>query len=213
MANWPGDRERWSRRAPKRRQKKFNSLERAERFLEEVKREYFRRGGVSLAEDRELHYDFMRAAELIGDLPGARLETAAQILRMCRSPKEYRSGAFEVSKDRRVELNPRVYLFCQNAARERGLSLEGAVNGLLLSGMEREAEGWVRGRAEGEAEAKAERKREEERAAAAAKRTKREALRAKRVARREARKRRVQEEKELGGVFAALEKVVGEGKA
>lgn len=88
MVNYPGVRERWSQRAPKRQQKKFNSLQRAESFLAEVKREWIRNGGISLAYDQVLHYDFMRAAQLLVDLPGASLEKGAELLWMARSARE-----------------------------------------------------------------------------------------------------------------------------
>jgi len=85
LANFPGEKEQWSRRARGRKQKKFISRPAAEAFLAEAQREFIRKGRVSLATDRDLHYDFMRAVELMTEIPGGRLEVAAHMLRMARS--------------------------------------------------------------------------------------------------------------------------------
>lgn len=151
VANWPGDREPWSRRAPKRRQKKFTTLEKAEAFLEEARREYTRNGGVTLAEDRELHYDFMRAVEVIAGIPGASLEKGAYMLKMCRSACEKRGGSFEAPRSRVVELGPREFLLCQNEARRCGIPLNEMTNRILMMWLEREATARVKERKETEA--------------------------------------------------------------
>jgi hypothetical protein len=131
VANYPGEREPWSRKPRRRVQKKFNSLERAEAFLEQVQREWVRKGGVNLAYDQEAHYDFMRAVDVLKGVPGASLELAAHVLLQCRSLKEKRGGKYEVARDRRVELSPRIFLEVQNEARERGVSISQMADGLL----------------------------------------------------------------------------------
>ena len=46
-------------------------------FLAEAKREWVRKGGVKLGTDSAAHYDFMRAMEVIADVPNGTLEKAA----------------------------------------------------------------------------------------------------------------------------------------
>lgn len=139
MVSWPGKREPWSRCAPKRQQKKFNSLERAESFLAEVKREWIRNGGISLAYDQVLHYDVMRAAQLLVDLPGSSLEKAAELLWMARSARELRGNKFVAPRDRTLQLDPRPFLLVQNQARERGITLGEMLNAIVLMWAENEA--------------------------------------------------------------------------
>jgi hypothetical protein len=140
MVNWPGKRKPWSRCAPKRQQKKFNSLERAESFLAEVKREWIRNGETSLAYDRELHYDFMRAAQLLADLgTGSSLEKGVELLRMARGVRELRGGGFVAPRDRRVELNGRSFLVVANEARKHEVTLSQMVDAIVLMWGEKEA--------------------------------------------------------------------------
>jgi hypothetical protein len=151
LANYPSDKEPWSRRARKRKQKKFTSRSAAETFLVGAQREFIRKGRVSLANDRDLHYDFMRAAELIADIPGGRLETAAHLLKMCRSARETRGGRYEAPRNRQVELDPRPFLACQNEARRCGVSVAEMANRIVLMWFERQASARVREREETEA--------------------------------------------------------------
>src|SRR5215469_14988630 len=150
LANYPSDKEPWSRRARGRKQKKFTSRSAAEAFLAEAQREFIRKGGVSLANDRELHYDFLRAAALIADLPGGRLETAAHLLKMCRSAREIRGGGYEAPRNRQVELDPRPFLACQNEACRCGVSVGEMANRIVLRWLERQASARVREREEAE---------------------------------------------------------------
>jgi hypothetical protein len=151
LANYPSDKEPWSRRARGRKQKKFTSKAAAEAFLAEAQREFIRKGGVSLANDRDLHYDFIRAAELIADIPGGRLETAAHLLKMCRSSREMRGGRYEAPRNRQVELDPRPFLACQNEARRCGVTVAEMANRMILMWLEWQASARVREREETEA--------------------------------------------------------------
>ena len=151
LANYPSDKEPWSRRARGRKQKKFTSRSLAEAFLAEAQREFIRKGGVSLANDRDLHYDFMRAAELIADIPGGRLETAAYLLKMCRSAREMRGGRYEAPRSRQVELDPRPFLACQNEARRCGVTVAEMANRIVLMWLEGQASARVKEREETEA--------------------------------------------------------------
>src|SRR5262249_940937 len=138
VANFPGPREPWTprtvprkRKAAPRRQKKFNSLERAEEFLVEAKREWIRRGGVRLAFDREFHYDAMRAAEILAEVPWSTMEKAALLFKRCVSWREYRGLKFEGPIDRKVELNPRITLAVQEEAKAQDNSLSIAAEGII----------------------------------------------------------------------------------
>jgi hypothetical protein len=150
LANFPAERKPWSRKAAGRKQKKFTKREAAESFLEQAKREWTRRGGVSLGLDREAHYDFMRAMAVIADIPNGTLEKATLVYRMCRSAKELRGSGYEAPIQRKVELSPRIFLACQNEARKRGISgseaIEGMMGGWLMTEAGRQAA--ERGRAE-----------------------------------------------------------------
>jgi hypothetical protein len=88
LSRWPEERKPWSRKAAGRKQRKFAKREAAESFLEEAKREWIRTGGVNLATDSAAHYDFMRAMEVIADIPNGTLEKAAEVYRLCRSARE-----------------------------------------------------------------------------------------------------------------------------
>ena len=116
-----------------RKQKKFNSLERAEEFCSEIKREWANTGKIRLGLDSHLHCDVMRAVRLIGGVPNASLERAAYVFLQCVSSKERRGGdmKYEVPVNRRVELSARVFLLVMNEARARKVSVSEAVEGLL----------------------------------------------------------------------------------
>jgi hypothetical protein len=160
LANFPGEKEPWSRRARGRKQKKFTSRSAAEAFLAEAQREFVRKGRVSLATDRDLHYDFMRAVELIAGIPGGRLEVAANMLRMARSSREIRGGSFEAPRNRVVELGPRQFLVCQNEARRRGVTLAEMANAIVMMWLEGEASARVKERERIGAEQKLEARRQ-----------------------------------------------------
>jgi hypothetical protein len=152
VANWPAERKPWSRKAAGRRQKKFSKRELAEAFLEEAKWEWKRKGGVKLGFDREAHYDFMRAMEVIADIPNGTLEKGALLLKMCASAKERPGGTYEASLDRKVELSPRLFLMVDNEAKKRGVSVREAVEGILAGWLEFEAERQVKERTREEAQ-------------------------------------------------------------
>jgi hypothetical protein len=146
VANFPS-----TRKGKGRAQKKFNRRELAEVFLEEAKREWIRKGGVKLGFDREAHYDFMRAMEVIAGIPNGTLEKGALLLKMCASAKEKPRGTYEAPLDRKVELSPRLYLGCLNEARRSQVSLRQAVEGMLAGWLECEVERQVKERTRGEA--------------------------------------------------------------
>jgi hypothetical protein len=131
VVNFPGERSPRSIKPAKRVQKKFNSLERAEVFLEQIRREWLRRGKVELGLDPALHYDVMRAARILSDRPYATLEKAALIFRQCMSGLELRGTRYAVSKERRIELGPRFFLMVDNEAKLRNVSINEAAEGLL----------------------------------------------------------------------------------
>jgi hypothetical protein len=132
LASFPAERKPWSRRAAGRKQKKFSKREAAESFLQEIKREYFRKGGVTLGFDREAHYDFMRAMEVIADIPHGTLEKGAHLLRMSVSAAGRCGDKHEAAPaDRKVELRGRCFLMVQNEAVVRKVSMDQAVEGLL----------------------------------------------------------------------------------
>lgn len=151
VANYPAEREPGSQKAAGRKQKKFNKREAAEAFLAQVKREWLRKGGVVLGFDSEAHYDVMRALEVLADLPGATLEKAALVFRMCRSEKEMRGGGFVAPSNRQIELDPRPFLLCQNEARRCGATLSEMAGAIILMWLEREAERQIRERTQAEA--------------------------------------------------------------
>jgi hypothetical protein len=138
MVSYPGELPVGSRRSRPRKQKKFSRREAAEAFLEEAKREWVRKGGVKLGFDREAHYDFMRAMEVMADIPKGTLEKAALVYRMCVSSKELRRG-YEAPLERKVELNPRIYLGCVAEAKKCGVSVTAAAEGIIGSWLEAEA--------------------------------------------------------------------------
>jgi hypothetical protein len=114
----------------------FARREDAEEFLMEARREFFQKGRVELGCDRELHSDVMRAAEILADLSGATLTTAAKLLKECRSSRERHGGKFEEPKSRQVELSPRAYLGLVHEARQSGMGLSDLVNGIVWGHLE-----------------------------------------------------------------------------
>ena len=116
-----------------RKQKKFNTLDRAEEFCSEINREWANTGKIKLGLDSHLHCDIMRAVRLIAGVPNASLERAAHVFMQCRSAKEKRGSdmKYEVPVNRRLELSPRIFLMAQSEARARNVSISEAVESLL----------------------------------------------------------------------------------
>jgi hypothetical protein len=133
-----GERLRW-----KRRQNMFWNLEKASAFLEEQKREQANTSRTFLAGDRLLHCDILRALKILATVPNASFEVAAWLLKLCQASRELRGGKYEVPKSRQIELEPRVFLGCDNKARLEGIALKDLVNGIVLQWLEREAEARV----------------------------------------------------------------------
>jgi hypothetical protein len=131
VVNYPGDRSPRSRKPAKRVQKKFNSLEKAEEFRKEIKREWTKTGKIRLGLDPELHCDVMRAVKVLSEVPNATLERAAYVFMQCVSAREKRELRYEVAINRRVELSPRIFLMVQNEAQSRKVSISEATEGLL----------------------------------------------------------------------------------
>jgi len=136
MANYPGERPAGNHRARPRKQRMFARREDAEEFLMEARREFFQGGRVELGCDRELHSDVVRAVELLADVPGASLTTAARLLLECRSIRERRGGGFVEPQDRKVELSPRSYLALAHEAREAQMSIGDLLNGIVWGHIE-----------------------------------------------------------------------------
>jgi hypothetical protein len=151
VVNYPGNRSPTSCKPARRIQKKFNSLEKAQAFLEEAKREWIRKGGVKLAYDREAHYDFMRTMEVLAGIPNATLEKAVLIFVRCRSAQELRGRGYQAPKNRQIELSPRFFMMADNEAKKRGLSVGEAVEGVLAGWAEVEADWEIRERMRDEA--------------------------------------------------------------
>jgi hypothetical protein len=146
VANFPS-----TRKGKGRAQKKFNRRELAESYLQEARREWIRRGKVELGLDSALHFDVMRAAKILSDIPNGSLEKGALLLRMCVGMKELRGSQFEAPLERSVELSPRLYLGCVNEAEKHGVSLRQAVEGMLAGWLESEVERQVKERTRDEA--------------------------------------------------------------
>ena len=125
VVNYPKDRPPW------RVQRKFNTLERAEEFLAEIKREWARTGKIKLGLDRDLHCDVLRAVKLLNGVAHATLEGAAYVYLQCRSAREKRGLEYEVASERTIELGPRFFLLVQNEAKARKITINEAVEGLL----------------------------------------------------------------------------------
>jgi len=139
MVSYPGELPRGSRKCRPRKQKMFASKEAAEAFLRGIHREYILRKRVLLGFDGEEHMDAIRAKEALVDVPGASLESAAWLLKLCRSTKEMRGGKFEVAADRKLELEPRTFLGLENMARKLGCRVEDVAEGAIWEFLERES--------------------------------------------------------------------------
>lgn len=131
VANWPAERKPWSRKGPRRRQKKFTKREEAEAFVAEVRREWIRRGKIELGLDPALHYDVMRAAKILCGVTNSSLEKSALIFLQCVSAKELRGGRYVAPESRSIELSPRFFLLIQNEAKRRGTGTVEALEGIL----------------------------------------------------------------------------------
>jgi hypothetical protein len=79
-------------------------------------REYILSKRLSVGWDGEEHLDILRAKAVLLGVPRASLESAAWLLRQCRSAKELRGGGYEVAVERKVELEPRTFLGIENVA-------------------------------------------------------------------------------------------------
>src|SRR6516162_10904779 len=116
MVSYPGELPEGGRRARPRRQKMFSSEEAARVFMRGRQREYILSKRLSVGWDGEEHGDILRAKAVLLGVPGASLESAAWLLRQCRSAKELRGGGYEVAVERKVELEPRTFLGIENVA-------------------------------------------------------------------------------------------------
>jgi hypothetical protein len=138
------------RKAAPRKQKKFNSLERAQEFLAVAKREWASKGGVRLGYDREFHHDVMRASEELAGIAGGTLWKASKIFKKCTSWREYRGGGFEAPLDRRVELGPRIILALDREARAHNTTLAIAAEGIIGEWLEMNANKEIKAQVESE---------------------------------------------------------------
>jgi hypothetical protein len=73
----------------------------------------------------------MRAVKLLNEMPNSSLERAAHVFLQCVSMREKRDMKYEVPVNRRLELSPRNFLFVQNEAKARNVSMNEAAEGLL----------------------------------------------------------------------------------
>jgi len=135
MANYPAPRERWSRKAAGRAQRKFTTKEAAEAFLQEARREWIRTGRIELATDPKLHFDLMRAVRVMvrSGVKNWSLERAVHVYLQCRAAMEIpgRDMRYEVARDRTISLSPRMFLLVQNESNIRRVSLVEALEGML----------------------------------------------------------------------------------
>ena len=122
----------------KRRQNLFWNMERAQEFLERVKREALNGAKIVLGTDRALHGDALRAARLITEagLPSGSLTVGVQLLIECRSDQEKRKGEFLEPRDRKVDLSPRSYLALAHEARESQMGIGDLLNGIVWGHIE-----------------------------------------------------------------------------
>jgi len=122
----------------KRRQNLFWNMERAQEFLERVKREALNGAKIVLGTDRALHGDALRAARLITEagLPSGSLTVGVQLLLECRSDQEKRKGEFLEPRDRKVDLSPRSYLALAHEARESQMGIGDLLNGIVWGHIE-----------------------------------------------------------------------------
>ena len=113
-------------------------MERAQEFLERVKREALNGAKIVLGTDRALHGDALRAARLITEagLPSGSLTVGVQLLLECRSDQEKRKGEFLEPRDRKVDLSPRSYLALAHEARESQMGIGDLLNGIVWGHIE-----------------------------------------------------------------------------
>src|SRR6267378_3999720 len=135
MASYPGELPEGKRKGRRRKLKMFSRKEVAESFLAAKKREYVLHKRTNLWEG-EKHLDAIWALEILMDVAGGSLAKGAMLLKLCKSLKEKRGSGYEAALERRVELNPRIYLGCENEAKRRGVSLSGACEGMLAEWLE-----------------------------------------------------------------------------
>jgi hypothetical protein len=117
----------------------FSSQEAARVFMRGRQREYILSKQLSIGWDGEEHLDALRAKAVLLDMPGASLESAAWLLRQCRSAKELRGGGHEVAVERKVELEPRTFLGIENVARKLGCKIKDVVEAALWDYLERKS--------------------------------------------------------------------------
>jgi hypothetical protein len=139
MVSYPGELPEGSRRARPRRQKMFSSEEAARVFMRGRQREYILSKRLSVGWDGEEHLDALRAKAVLLDMPGASLESAAWLLKLCRSAKEMRGGGFEVATNRNLELEPRTFLGLENVARKLGCRVKDVAEGAIWDYLHRES--------------------------------------------------------------------------
>jgi hypothetical protein len=138
--NYPGGRAEGGKRNRRRRQNMFANEERAKAFMEACLEEMRRNRQLLLVGDSEAYWDAIRAKEVLVGVPGASLEVAAWLLRACQSSREKRGGGYEVERERKVELEPRVWLGLENACKWMGCGVKELVGELAWKFLEEEAE-------------------------------------------------------------------------
>ena len=117
----------------------FSSEEAARVFMRGRQREYILSKRLSVGWDGEEHKDILRAKAVLLGVPGASLESAAWLLRQCRSAKELRGGGYEVAVERKVELEPRTFLGIENVARKIGCKIKDVVEAAMWDYLQRES--------------------------------------------------------------------------
>ena len=117
----------------------FSSEEAARVFMRGRQREYILSKRLSVGWDAEEHRDILRAKAVLLGVPGASLESAAWLLRQCRSAKEMRGGGYEVAVERKVELEPRTFLGIENVARKIGCKIKDVVEAAMWDYLHRES--------------------------------------------------------------------------
>jgi hypothetical protein len=117
----------------------FSSEEAARVFMRGRQREYILSKRLSVGWDAEEHREILRAKAALLDVPGASLESAAWLLRQCRSAKELMGGRYEVAVERKVELEPRTFLGLENVARKLGCRVKDVAEGAIWEFLERES--------------------------------------------------------------------------
>ena len=137
--NYPGGRAEGGKRNRSRRQNMFASEERAKAFMEACLEEMRRNRQLLLVGDSEAYWDAIRAKEVLVGVPGASLEGAAWLLRVCQSAREKRGGGYEVEVERKVELEPRVWLGLEKACKGSGERVKELVEKLCWKFLEEEA--------------------------------------------------------------------------